>query len=70
MKALTLIQPWASCVAYYDKRDENRNWPCLESVMGTQMLPIPFRVSSEVTRKLDTITKEAVSIREKMEQVL
>lgn len=27
MKALTLWQPWAYCIAHSDKRVENRSWP-------------------------------------------
>lgn len=37
MKALTLWQPWAACVAYAGKTVENREWAAPRSVIGTRI---------------------------------
>lgn len=34
MKALTLWQPWAACIAHHGKRVENRSWRPPTSVLG------------------------------------
>jgi len=35
VKALTIKQPWAGCIAHLDKRVENRSWRCPEKHLGT-----------------------------------
>ena len=35
LKALTVWQPWAGCIAHLDKRVENRPWKCPPKYLGT-----------------------------------
>lgn len=37
MRALTLWQPWASCIAYYGKRIENRVWKAPTWMIGNEL---------------------------------
>ena len=37
MRALTLIQPWATYIAHYGKDVENRTWPPPRSVWGQRI---------------------------------
>ncbi len=37
MKAITLIQPWATCIAWYGKRIENRSWAPPASLIGQRI---------------------------------
>ena len=37
MRALTLIQPWATYIAHYGKDVENRTWPPPRSIMGQRI---------------------------------
>jgi hypothetical protein len=34
MRALSIMQPWASCIAYGAKRTENRGWPAPPWIIG------------------------------------
>jgi hypothetical protein len=37
LRALTVRQPWAGCIAHLDKRVENRTWPCPAKYIGTRI---------------------------------
>lgn len=37
MRALTVRQPWAACIAHLDKRTENRSWRLPDRHKGTQI---------------------------------
>ncbi len=37
MKALTLLRPWAYCIAHLDKRIENRTWAPWAEVIGQRI---------------------------------
>lgn len=37
MKALTLHQPWATCIAHHGKRVENRTWAPPQSIVGQRI---------------------------------
>jgi len=37
VRALTVLQPWASCIAYFGKRVENRTWRPPESMLGQRI---------------------------------
>lgn len=47
MKALTLHQPWATCVALHGKRVENRTWTPPDSILGQ-------RIAIHAGKKLDS----------------
>jgi hypothetical protein len=37
LRALTVRQPWAGCIAHLDKRVENRTWKCPPRFVGTRV---------------------------------
>jgi hypothetical protein len=37
VRALTVRQPWAGCIAHLDKRVENRTWPCPPKHIGERV---------------------------------
>jgi hypothetical protein len=37
MRALTVRQPWAACIAHLDKRVENRRWACWSQFIGARI---------------------------------
>lgn len=53
MKALTLHQPWATCIAQHGKRVENRTWAPPPSIIGQRIaIHAGMKLNREVCLRL------------------